>query len=56
MAGVSGRVALVTGAGAAEGIGFAVAKALAAAGANVVLNGLGDAAAVAASIAAGGAR
>lgn len=37
MAGVSGRVALVTGAGAAEGIGFAVAKALAAAGARVAI-------------------
>ena len=37
MAGILGRVALVTGAGSAEGIGFATAKALAAAGARVAL-------------------
>ena len=37
MAGVRGRVALVTGAGSAEGIGFAIARALAAAGARVCL-------------------
>lgn len=37
MAGVSGRVALVTGAGAADGIGFAIARALAAAGARVAI-------------------
>ena len=37
MTGVLERVALVTGAGSAEGIGFATAKALAAAGARVVL-------------------
>lgn len=37
MAGVLDRVALVTGAGSAEGIGFATAHALAAAGARVVL-------------------
>jgi 3-oxoacyl-[acyl-carrier protein] reductase len=37
MAGVRGRVALVTGAGSAEGIGFAVARALAAEGARVAL-------------------
>lgn len=35
MAGVSGRVALVTGAGSAGGIGFAIARALVAGGANV---------------------
>jgi 3-oxoacyl-[acyl-carrier protein] reductase len=35
MTGVTGRVALVTGAGAEGGIGFAIAKALAAAGARV---------------------
>lgn len=35
MAGVAGRVALVTGAGAAGGIGFAIARALVAAGARV---------------------
>ncbi|HET9089285.1 MAG TPA: SDR family NAD(P)-dependent oxidoreductase [Acidimicrobiales bacterium] len=35
--GSSGRVALVTGAGAAEGIGFASARALAASGAHLVL-------------------
>lgn len=37
MAGVAGRVALVTGAGSAEGIGFACARALAAAGAKVAI-------------------
>jgi 3-oxoacyl-[acyl-carrier protein] reductase len=37
MAGVSGRVALVTGAGAPGGIGFAIAKALAEAGARVAV-------------------
>jgi NAD(P)-dependent dehydrogenase (short-subunit alcohol dehydrogenase family) len=35
MAGVSGRVALVTGAGSAGGIGFAIAHALVAGGATV---------------------
>jgi 3-hydroxybutyrate dehydrogenase len=43
---LAGRVALVTG--STSGIGLGIARALAAAGANVVLNGLGDAAAVAA--------
>jgi 3-oxoacyl-[acyl-carrier protein] reductase len=37
MTGVTGRVALVTGAGAEGGIGFAIAKALAAAGARVAI-------------------
>lgn len=37
MAGVAGRVALVTGAGSEGGIGFAIARALAAAGAKVCL-------------------
>ena len=37
MAGVAGRVALVTGCGSAGGIGFAVARALAAAGARVAI-------------------
>ncbi len=37
MSGVQGRVALVTGAGSASGIGFACAKALAAAGARVAI-------------------
>ena len=37
MAGVAGRVALVTGCGSAGGIGFATAKALAAAGARVAI-------------------
>lgn len=37
MSGVEGRVALVTGAGSASGIGFACAKALAAAGARVAI-------------------
>lgn len=38
MAGVQGRVALVTGAGSATGIGFACARALAAAGARVAIS------------------
>jgi 3-oxoacyl-[acyl-carrier protein] reductase len=38
MAGVAGRVALVTGCGSAGGIGFATAKALAAAGATVAIS------------------
>lgn len=37
MAGVQGRVALVTGAGSAEGIGFAIARALVGAGARVAV-------------------
>ena len=37
MSGVAGRVALVTGAGSANGIGIAIAKALAAAGARVAI-------------------
>jgi len=37
MAGVSGRTAIVTGAGNPDGIGFAIAKALVAAGAKVVV-------------------
>ncbi|MGL4236122.1 SDR family NAD(P)-dependent oxidoreductase [Tabrizicola sp.] len=37
MTGVAGRVALVTGAGAAGGIGFAIARALAGAGAKVAV-------------------
>ena len=37
MAGVAGRVALVTGAGSAGGIGFATARALSAAGAKVAI-------------------
>ncbi len=41
MAGVAGRVALVTGAGAAEGIGFAIARALAAGGARVAITATG---------------
>lgn len=38
MAGVQGRVALVTGAGSADGIGFATARALRAAGAKVAIS------------------
>lgn len=38
MAGLDGRVALVTGAGSAEGIGFACAESLAKAGANVAIS------------------
>jgi 3-oxoacyl-[acyl-carrier protein] reductase len=41
MAGVRDRVALVTGAGAAGGIGFAIARALVAAGARVCLTATG---------------
>ncbi len=41
---LSGRVALITG--STSGIGLAIARALAAEGANVVINGLGDAAAI----------
>jgi 3-oxoacyl-[acyl-carrier protein] reductase len=41
MAGVSGRVALVTGAGAKGGIGFAIARALAQAGARVAITATG---------------
>ncbi len=37
MAGVAGRVALITGAGSAEGIGFAIARALRDAGARVAI-------------------
>lgn len=37
MAGILDRVALVTGAGSAEGIGFATARSLAAAGARVAI-------------------
>lgn len=37
MAGVAGRVVLVTGAGSPEGIGFAIARALSAAGARVAI-------------------
>ena len=42
MAGVSGRVALVTGAGSADGIGFATAKLLQAAGAKVAITSTTD--------------
>lgn len=42
MAGVAGRVALVTGAGSAEGIGFATARALRAAGARVAISSTTD--------------
>ena len=42
MTGVSGRIALVTGCGSAGGIGFAVAKALAAAGARVAITSTTD--------------
>jgi 3-oxoacyl-[acyl-carrier protein] reductase len=41
MAGVDGRVALVTGAGSADGIGFAIARALKAAGARVAITATG---------------
>lgn len=42
MAGVSGRVALVTGAGAAGGIGYAIARALVAGGAKVCVTATTD--------------
>ncbi len=42
MAGVQGRVALVTGAGAADGIGFATARLLRAAGARVAITSTTD--------------
>lgn len=42
MTGVAGRVALVTGAGAAGGIGFAIAKALAEAGARLCVTATTD--------------
>ena len=42
MAGVQGRVALVTGAGAADGIGFATARLLKAAGAKVAITSTTD--------------
>ncbi len=42
MAGVTGRVALVTGAGSADGIGFATAQALKAAGARVAITATTD--------------
>jgi 3-oxoacyl-[acyl-carrier protein] reductase len=42
MAGVKGRVALVTGAGSADGIGFACAKLLLAAGAKVAISSTTD--------------
>jgi 3-oxoacyl-[acyl-carrier protein] reductase len=42
MAGVTGRVALVTGAGASGGIGFAIARALVAAGAKVCITATTD--------------
>jgi 3-oxoacyl-[acyl-carrier protein] reductase len=42
MAGVTGRVALVTGAGAAGGIGFAIARALVAGGARVCVTATTD--------------
>ena len=42
MAGVRGRVALITGAGAADGIGFATAKLLRAAGAKVAITATTD--------------
>ncbi len=42
MAGVQGRVALITGAGAADGIGFATARLLRAAGARVAITSTTD--------------
>lgn len=42
MAGVQGRVVLVTGAGSESGIGFAIARALAAAGARVAITATTD--------------
>ena len=42
--GISGKTALVTG--STSGIGLGIATELAAAGANIVLNGFGDAAAI----------
>ena len=42
MAGVEGRVALVTGAGSASGIGFAIAKLFQAAGAKVAITSTTD--------------
>ena len=42
MAGVAGRVALVTGAGSADGIGFATARLLRAKGANVAITSTTD--------------
>lgn len=42
MSGVAGRVALVTGAGAADGIGFATARLLKAAGAKVAISATSD--------------
>jgi 3-oxoacyl-[acyl-carrier protein] reductase len=42
MAGVSGRIALVTGCGSAGGIGFAIARALVAAGARVAITATTD--------------
>ncbi len=42
MAGVAGRVALVTGAGSGDGIGFATARALKAAGARVAITATTD--------------
>ncbi|MDI3335809.1 SDR family NAD(P)-dependent oxidoreductase [Defluviimonas aestuarii] len=42
MAGVAGRVALITGAGSAEGIGFACARVLKAAGAKVAISSTTD--------------
>lgn len=42
MAGVAGRVALITGAGSAQGIGFATAQALQAAGARVAITSTTD--------------
>lgn len=42
MAGVAGRTAIVTGAGSADGIGFATAKLLLAAGARVAITSTTD--------------